>query len=145
MNTITIEWVGENQVKVGDRVFTDEAGDTPETEGSLARVIAAALLDGEQKVELVDGEKIDAVKYIETEQVSDTSRESLLHEVAAAFEMYRDMVAEREFGKTFAELDEAQREELNAAIPYKMVVEEESEAPVVIEDVPAETAEVVVE
>ena len=87
MNTITIEWVGENQVKVGDRVFTDEAGDTPETEGSLARVIAAALLDGEQKVELVDGEKIDAVKYIETEQVSDTSRESLLHEVAAAFEL----------------------------------------------------------
>lgn len=145
MNTITIEWVGENQVKVGDRVFTDEAGDTPETEGSLARVIAAALLDGEQKVELVDGEKIDAVKYIETEQVSDTSRESLLHEVAAAFEMYRDMVAEREFGKTFAELDEAQREELNAAIPYKMVVEEEAEAPVVVEEVPAETAEVVVE
>ena len=145
MNTITIEWVGENQVKVGDRVFTDEAGDTPETEGSLARVIAAALLDGEQKVELVDGEKIDAVKYIETEQVSDTSRESLLHEVAAAFEMYRDMVAEREFGKTFAELDEAQRDELNAAIPYKMVVEEEAEAPAVTEEMPAETAEVVVE
>ena len=127
-NTITIEWVGENQVKVGDRVFTDEAGDTPEEEGSLARVIAAALLDGENKVELVDGEKIDAVKYIETEQVSDASRESLLKEVAAAFDMYRDVVAERLFGKTFAELDEEQRNELNASIPYKMIVEEETPA-----------------
>ncbi len=133
MNTITIEWVGENQVKVGDRVFTDEAGDTPEEEGSLARVIAAALLDGEQKIELADGEKIDAVKYIETEQVSDTSRESLLNEVAAAFEMYRDMVAERNYGKPYAELDDTQREELNQTIPYKMEVVDESEQPVVEE------------
>ena len=127
INTITIEWVGENQVKVGDRVFTDEAGDTPQEEGSLARVIATALLDGEEKVECVDGEKIDAVKYIETEKVSDTSRESLLNEVAAAFEMYRDMVAERNYGKVYAELDDAQREELNQAIPYKMEVVDEPE------------------
>jgi hypothetical protein len=84
---ITIEWVGENQVKVGDRVFTDEAGDTPEKEGSLARVIAASLLDGEGSVELADGEKIDAVEYIEGAEVSDASRESLLNEVAAGFEM----------------------------------------------------------
>jgi hypothetical protein len=133
MNTITIEWVGENQVKVGDRVFTDEAGDTPEEEGSLARVIAAALLDGEQKIELADGEKIDAVKYIETEQVSDTSRESLLNEVAAAFEMYRDMVAERNYGKCYAELDEAQRAELDQSIPYQMEVVDEPEQPAVEE------------
>ena len=145
MNTITIEWVGENQVKVGDRVFTDEAGDTPEKEGSLARVIAAALLDGEHKVELVDGEKIDAVKYIENEKVSDSSRESLLHEVAAAFEMYRDMIAEREFGMTFAELDDAQREELNDNIPYKMVVDDEINAPAEVEQASAETTEEVVE
>ena len=145
MNTITIEWVGENQVKVGDRVFTDEAGDTPETEGSLARVIAAALLDGEHKVELIDGEKIDAVKYIENEKVSDSSRESLLHEVAAAFEMYRDMIAEREFGKTFAELDDAQREELNDNIPYKMVVDDEINAPAEVEQESAETTGEVVE
>ena len=31
---VIIEYVGENQVRVGDRVFTDEAGDTPEEEGS---------------------------------------------------------------------------------------------------------------
>ena len=50
-NAITIEWVGENQVKVGDRVFTDEAGDTPEEEGSLAQVIKSMLL--EKEIELV--------------------------------------------------------------------------------------------
>ena len=141
-NTITIEWVGENQVKVGDRVFTDEAGDTPEEEGSLARVIAASLLEGENSVELVDGEKIDAIKYVENAEASDASRESLLHEVEAAFEMYRDAVAERMFGKPLAELDEEQIRELNDAIPYKMVVDEVDEQPaaepLVEDEVPAE-------
>ena len=141
-NTITIEWVGENQVKVGDRVFTDEAGDTPEEEGSLARVIAASLLEGENSVELVDGEKIDAIKYVENAEASDASRESLLHEVEAAFEMYRDAVAERMFGKSLAELDEEQIRELNDAIPYKMVVDEVDEQPaaepVAEDEVPAE-------
>ena len=123
--TITIEWVGENQVKVGDRVFTDEAGDTPEKDGSLARVIAATLLEDEQNVELVDGEKIDAIKYIENAKASDASRESLLNEVAAGFEMYRDTVAVRHFGKQVSELDEAQRLELDNLIPYKLTIEEE--------------------
>ncbi len=126
-NTITIEWVGENQVKVGDRVFTDEAGDTPEEDGSLARVIAATLLEDEKNVELVDGEKIDAIKYIENAEASDASRESLLKEVAAGFEMYRDTVAVRQFGKPVSELDEAQRLELDNLIPYKLAVGEESE------------------
>ena len=144
-NTITIEWVGENQVRVGDRVFTDEAGDTPEEEGSLARVIAATLLEDEQNVELVDGEKIDAVTYIENAEASDASRESLLKEVAAAFDMYLDMVAERKYGKSYAELDEAQREELNNSIPYKMAVDEEVDAPVEAADEPAETTSEVVE
>ena len=47
-------------VKVGDRVFTDEAGDTPEEDGSLARVIEGVLLSIHEAVEVVDGEKIDA-------------------------------------------------------------------------------------
>ncbi len=126
-NTITIEWVGENQVKVGDRVFTDEAGDTPEEDGSLARVIAATLLEDEQNVELVNGEKIDAIKYIENAEVSAASRESLLKEVAAGFEMYRDTVSVHKFGKPISELDEAERLELDNLIPYKLAVGEESE------------------
>ena len=132
-NTITIEWVGENQVKVGDRVFTDEAGDTPEEDGSLARVIAATLLEDEKNVELVNGEKVDAIEYIENAEASAASRESLLHEVAAGFEMYRDTVAVRQFGKPVAELDEAERLELDNIIPYKLTVDETAET--------AETAE----
>lgn len=126
-NTITIEWVGENQVKVGDRVFTDEAGDTPEEDGSLARVIAATLLEDEKNVELVNGEKVDAIEYIENAEASAASRESLLHEVAAGFEMYRDTVAVRQFGKPVAELDEAERLELDNIIPYKLTVSEDAE------------------
>ena len=133
-NTITIEWVGENQVKVGDRVFTDEAGDTPEEDGSLARVIAATLLEDEKNVELVNGEKVDAIEYIENAEASAASRESLLHEVAAGFEMYRDTVAVRQFGKPVAELDEAERLELDNIIPYKLTVDETAETT-------AETAE----
>ena len=135
-NTITIEWVGENQVKVGDRVFTDEAGDTPEEDGSLARVIAATLLEDEKNVELVNGEKVDAIEYIENAEASAASRESLLHEVAAGFEMYRDTVAVRQFGKPVAELDEAERLELDNIIPYKLTVDETAETAE-----PAETAE----
>ena len=135
-NTITIEWVGENQVKVGDRVFTDKAGDTPEEDGSLARVIATTLLEDEQNVELVNGEKIDAIKYIANAEVSDTSRESLLNEISAGFEMYRDSVAVRHFGKQVSDLDEAQLLELDNIIPYKLTVEEAEEAVV-----PAENTE----
>ena len=138
-NTITIEWVGENQVKVGDRVFTDEAGDTPEEDGSLARVIAATLLEDEKNVELVNGEKVDAIEYIENAEASAASRESLLHEVAAGFEMYRDTVAVRQFGKPVAELDEAERLELDNIIPYKLTVDETAETA----EPAAETAETV--
>ena len=138
-NTITIEWVGENQVKVGDRVFTDEAGDTPEEDGSLARVIAATLLEDEKNVELVNGEKVDAIEYIENAEASAASRESLLHEVAAGFEMYRDTVAVRQFGKPVAELDEAERIELDNIIPYKLTVDETAETA----EPAAETAETV--
>ena len=140
-NTITIEWVGENQVKVGDRVFTDEAGDTPEEDGSLARVIAATLLEDEKNVELVNGEKVDAIEYIENAEASAASRESLLHEVAAGFEMYRDTVAVRQFGKPVAELDEAERLELDNIIPYKLTVDETAETAEPAEA--AESAEVV--
>ncbi len=123
-NTITIEWVGENQVKVGDRVFTDEAGDTPEEDGSLARVIAATLLEDEKNVDIVNGEKIDAIKYIENAEASDASRESLLHEVAAGFEMYRDTVAMRNFGKLAGELNDAERAELDKLIPYRLTIDD---------------------
>ena len=61
-----------------------------------------------------------------------------MHEVAAGFEMYRDTVAVRQFGKPVAELDEAERLELDNIIPYKLTVDETAETAEA-----AESAEVV--
>ena len=116
---VVIEFVSENQVKVGDRVFTDEAGDTPEEEGSLARVIEGMLLTNHESVELVDGEKIDAAGFISAEKLPEATRESLMEEVQAGFDMYRNSIAEKMFGKPVAELTAEEVVALDEAIPFQ--------------------------
>ncbi len=122
---VIIEFVSENQVKVGDRVFTDEAGDTPEEEGSLARVIEGMLLSNHEVVELVDGEKIDAAGFISAEKLPEATRESLMQEVQAGFDMYRNTISEKMFGKPVSELTEDEVNALNEAIPFQFTPAEE--------------------
>ena len=122
---VIIEFVSENQVKVGDRVFTDEAGDTPEEEGSLARVIEGMLLSNHEAVELVDGEKIDAAGFISAEKLPEATRESLMQEVQAGFDMYRNTISEKMFGKPVSELTEDEVNALNEAIPFQLTPAEE--------------------
>ena len=122
---VVIEFVSENQVKVGDRVFTDEAGDTPEEEGSLARVIEDMLLTNHESVELVDGEKIDAAGFISAEKLPEATRESLMEEVQAGFDMYRNSIAEKMFGKPEAELTAEEVVALDEAIPFQFTPAEE--------------------
>lgn len=122
---VIIEFVSENQVKVGDRVFTDEAGDTPEEEGSLARVIEGMLLSNHEAVELVDGEKIDAAGFISAEKLPEATRESLMQEVQAGFDMYRNTISEKMFGKPVSELTEDEVNALNEAIPFQFTPAEE--------------------
>ena len=122
---VIIEFVSENQVKVGDRVFTDEAGDTPEEEGSLARVIEGMLLSNHETVELVDGEKIDAAGFISAEKLPEATRESLMQEVQAGFDMYRNTISEKMFGKPVSELTEDEVNALNEAIPFQFTPAEE--------------------
>ena len=122
---VIIEFVSENQVKVGDRVFTDEAGDTPEEEGSLARVIEGMLLSNHETVELVDGEKIDAAGFISAEKLPEATRESLMQEVQAGFDMYRNTISEKMFGKPVSELTEDEVNALNEAIPFQLTPAEE--------------------
>ena len=117
---VIIEFVSENQVKVGDRVFTDEAGDTPEEEGSLARVIEGMLLSNHEAIELVDGEKIDAAGFISAEKLPEATRESLMQEVQAGFDMYRNTISEKMFGKPVSELTEDEVNALNEAIPFQL-------------------------
>lgn len=122
---VVIEFVSENQVKVGDRVFTDEAGDTPEEEGSLARVIEGMLLANHETVELVDGEKIDAAGFISAEKLPEATRESLMQEVQAGFDMYRNSIAEKMYGKPVSELTEDEVKALDEAIPFQFTPAEE--------------------
>ena len=116
---VIIEYVGENQVRVGDRVFTDEADDTPEEEGSLARVIAGELLKNHDLVEIVNGEKIDAASLISAEKFSAETRESLISEVEAGFEMYRNDIALKMYNRPLKELTPEEGETLNEAIPFQ--------------------------
>ena len=116
---VVIEFVSENQVKVGDRVFTDEAGDTPEEEGSLARVIEGMLLTNHEAIEVVDGEKIDAASFIAAEKLPNATRESLMIEVQAGFDMYREKIAQKMFERSVAELSAEEVAKLDEAIPFK--------------------------
>lgn len=116
---VVIEYVGENQVRVGDRVFTDDADDTPEEEGSLARVIEAELLKNHDLVEVVDGEKIDAASLISAEKFSTETRESLISEVKAGFEMYRNSIALKMYNRPLSELTPEEVAALDDALPFQ--------------------------
>ena len=116
---VVIEYVGENQVRVGDRVFTDEADDTPEEEGSLARVIAGELLKNHALVEVVDGEKIDAASLIAADKFSEETRESLISVVAAGFEMYRNDISLQMYNRPLTELTPEEVKALDEAIPFQ--------------------------
>ena len=116
---VVIEYVGENQVRVGDRVFTDEADDTPEEDGSLARVIAGELLKNHSLVEVVDSEKIDAASLIAADKFSEETRESLISEVEAGFEMYRNDISLQMYNRPLEELTPEEVTALDEAIPFQ--------------------------
>ena len=129
---IVIEFVSENQVRVGDRVFTDEAGDTPEEEGSLARVIEGVLLSNHDKVKVEDGVKQDAADFISVDKFSTETRESLVNEVEAGFAMYRNAIAKKMYGRGVDELSAEEITALDEAIPFQFVraeVKAEADAP----------------
>ena len=138
---VIIEFVSDNQVKVGDRIFTDEAGDTPEEEGSLARVIEEMLLTNEATISVADGVKVDAAGFIAADKLPEASRESLMKEVQAGFDMYRDRIAQRCYGRPLAELTPEEVAELDASIPFKF----EHQAPLSIDEEYAEDESPVVE
>lgn len=116
---VIIEFVSDNQVKVGDRIFTDEAGDTPEEEGSLARVIEGMLLKNHENIKVADGVKVDAAGFISADKLPAETRESLMDEVQAGFDMYCNKMAAKLYGRTLEELTEEERAELMEAIPFR--------------------------
>ena len=145
---VVIEIVGENQVKIGDRIFTDEADDTPEEEGSLARYISAQLLEEHSQKSVDDGEKIDVASIINGDKLSAETQQSLIEEIEAGFYMYRDTIAVREYNRPFAELTEEEAEAITKAIPFQIIKQEEvetSEKKSVEEEATEEGAEITTE
>ena len=125
---VVIEFVSENQVRVGDRVFTDEEGDTPEEEGSLAQVIKDMLIKNHEIVEVVDGQKVNAAGFIAAEKLPAESHESLMDEVQAGFNMYCDHIAMSKYGRPVSELTEEEKAELNDIIPFQFEREDAEES-----------------
>lgn len=126
---VVIEFVSDNQVRVGDRVFTDEEGDTPEEEGSLAQVIKDMLIKNHEMVEVVDGQKINAAGFIAADKLPAESHESLMEEVQAGFNMYCDHIAKSMYdGRTVSELTEEEKAKLDEAIPFQFNGAEETPA-----------------
>lgn len=116
---VVIEFVSENQVKVGDRVFTDEADHTPEEEGSLAHVIENVLLTNHDKIQVEDGVKIDAAGFIAADKLPEATKESLMDEVQAGFDMYCDRIALKLYKRPLSELNEEEHAALMEAIPFR--------------------------
>ena len=140
---VVIEFVSDNQVKVGDRIFTDEEGDTPEEEGSLAQVIKDMLIKNHEMVEVVEGQKINAADFIAADKLPAESHESLMEEVQAGFNMYCDHVAKAKYGRPVSELTEEEKAELDEIIPFQFKgaeaeAEEAADTPAEVET-PAET------
>ena len=124
---VMIEFVSDNQVKVGDRIFTDEAGHTPDAEGSLAHLIEAMLLSNHETIKVVDGVKVDAAGFIAAEKLPESTRESLMNEVQAGFDMYCDKIAVKMYAKPLSELSEEERTAVMEAIPFRFDRQEVSE------------------
>ena len=115
---VIIEFVSENQVRVGDRVFTDEAHHTPDADESLAHVIENILLTNHETVAAGDTVKIDAAGFIAADKLPEAARESLMNEVQAGFDMYCDKIAIRLYGRPRGELTEEELNTLMETIPF---------------------------
>ena len=85
----------------------------------MARVIEAELLKNHDLVEVVDGEKIDAASLISAEKFSAETRESLISEVEAGFEMYREDIALKMYNRPLSELTPEEVAALDEALPFQ--------------------------
>ena len=85
------------------------------------------LLTNHEIVAVAEGVKIDAAGFIAAGRLPEERRESLLNEVQAGFDMYRNTIAERTFGRPVAELSEEELAQLDDIIPFQFDKEEENE------------------
>ena len=118
---IAFEMVGENQIRVGDRVFTDNPEDKPTDDRSLANYIFDYLKANSTEIaaDTEQGAKINVAEFIFDKDLPETMYESLYREVRLGFSWYKDEVAMKYFKRPVNELTDEEKAELDEIIPFR--------------------------
>lgn len=136
---IAFEMVGDNQIRVGDRVFTDNPEDKPTDDRSLANYIFDYLKANSTVVssDTEQGSKINVAEFIFDEDLPESMYESLYREVRLGFSWYKDEIAMKYFKRPVNELTDDEKAELEEIIPFRFEREQvtplEEEAPATAE------------
>lgn len=118
---IAFEMVGDNQIRVGDRVFTDNPEDKPTDDRSLANYIFDYLKANSTVVssDTEQGSKINVAEFIFDEDLPESMYESLYREVRLGFSWYKDEIAMKYFKRPVNELTDDEKAELEEIIPFR--------------------------
>lgn len=136
---IAFEMVGDNQIRVGDRVFTDNPEDKPTDDRSLANYIFDYLKANSTVVssDTEQGSKINVAEFIFDEDLPESMYESLYREVRLGFSWYKDEIAMKYFKRPVNELTDDEKAELEEIIPFRFEREQvtplDEEAPATAE------------
>ena len=143
---IAFEMVGENQIRVGDRVFTDNPEDKSTDDRSLANYIFDYLKANSKIVAdsaTPDSPKINVAEFIFDEDLPEDMYESLYREVRLGFSWYKDEVAMKYFKRPVNELTDEEKAQLEEIIPFRF--EREQVTPLEVPVAEVEAAEGVAE
>ncbi len=118
---IAFEMIGDNQIRVGDRVFTDNPEDKSTDDRSLANYIFDYLRTNAKEVsgDAEQGAKINVAEFIFDEDLPEDMYESLYREVRLGFSWYKDEVAMKYFKRPVNELTDEEKAELEEIIPFR--------------------------
>ena len=118
---IAFEMVGDNQIRVGDRVFTDNPEDKSTDDRSLANYIFDYLKANSEVISAdnEDGTKLNVAEFIFDKDLPEDMYESLHREVRVGFSWYKDEVAMKYFKRPVSELTAEELAELDEIIPFR--------------------------
>lgn len=115
---IAFEMVGDNQIRVGDRVFTDHPEDNAADDRSLANYIYDYLKSNTTEIGDTEATKVNVAGFLFDENIPEAMYESLYREVYTGFKWYKDDIAFKYFKLTVEELTDQQKAQLEEMIPF---------------------------
>ena len=120
-NVIAFEMVGENEIRVGDRVFVDNPTDKSSDDRSLANYIFDYLKANSEVITADNeaGTKLNVAEFIFDKDLPEDMYESLYREVRVGFSWYMDEVAMKYFKRPVSELTAEEKMELDELIPFR--------------------------